>query len=88
VWSRLFGIGQAFTTLLGRTLQATASHGGSYRWGYVHVTPSSMRALADAAERCRLRPTVDTVHPLDRVLEAMERQQSRRHTGKVVVSTA
>ncbi|MEU8775014.1 NADP-dependent oxidoreductase [Streptomyces sp. NPDC048606] len=52
----------------------------------VEADPAGMREIAALVGAGRLRPAIDAVLPLERVAEAHERADTRRTTGKIVLS--
>lgn len=60
-------------------------------WNHLTVMGSTMgsveefRSLLDAVATARLKPVLDSIHPMDRVVEATERMEQGGQFGKIVL---
>jgi alcohol dehydrogenase len=89
-WARANGINPIFTLGLAvvtwRRSLAARRHGVAFRFMFKRSDGGQLAMLAALADEGKLRPVIDSVHPLDAAKDALARVESGRARGKVVIA--
>ncbi|OWZ00627.1 hypothetical protein PHMEG_00028142 [Phytophthora megakarya] len=62
--------------------------GATFHQLFLHPTPEDLQALTKLVEDCQMKPTIDSVHPFEGVVDAIKFQMSNRAQGKIIIEVS
>ncbi|EGZ12550.1 hypothetical protein PHYSODRAFT_249023 [Phytophthora sojae] len=62
--------------------------GATFHQLYLHPTPEDLQGLTKLVVAGEVKPTIDSVHPLENVLDAIKLQMSNHARGKIIIEVA
>ncbi|POM63531.1 Alcohol dehydrogenase [Phytophthora palmivora] len=62
--------------------------GATFHQLFLHPTPEDLQSLTTLVEAGQVKPTIDSVHPFEKVVDAIKLQMSNRAQGKIIIEVS